>query len=116
MKSPWPQEIIPIQGARITVGRSSKGDVTVKHVAVSGTHFALHFQDGQLAVEDLDSRYGTFVNGARVKNSWLQPGDVLKFANSPSYLLKNGRLLLQEEGAGMEVRLENVGLERGGKK
>ena len=116
MKSPWPQEIIPIQGSRITVGRSSKGDVTVKHVAVSGTHFALHFQDGQLAVEDLDSRYGTFVNGARVKNSLLQPGDVLKFANSPSYLFKNGRLLLQEEGAGMEVRLENVGLERNGKK
>jgi energy-coupling factor transporter ATP-binding protein EcfA2 len=116
MKSPWPQEIVPIQGTRITVGRSSKHDVTVKHVAVSGTHFALQFQDGQLAVEDLDSRYGTFVNGARVKNSLLQPGDVLKFANSPSYLFKNGRLMLQEEGAGMEVRLENVGLERGGKK
>jgi len=116
MKSPWPKEIVPTKGARITVGRSSKGDVTVKHVAVSGTHFALHFQDGQLAVEDLDSRYGTFVNGARVKNSFLQPGDVLKFANSPSYIFKNGRLMIQEEGAGMEVRLENVGLERGGKK
>jgi len=114
MKSPWPQEIVPIQGTRITVGRSSKCDVTIKHVAVSGTHFALQFQDGQLAVEDLDSRYGTFVNGARVKNSWLQPGDVLKFANSPSYLFKNGWLQLQD--AGMEVRLENVGLERSGKK
>jgi ABC-type multidrug transport system ATPase subunit len=116
MKSPWPQEIVPIQGTRIMVGRSSKHDVTVKHVAVSGTHFALQFQDGQLAVEDLDSRYGTFVNGSRIKTSWIREGDVLKFANSPSYLFKNGRLTLQEEGAGMEVRLENVGLERGGKK
>jgi len=117
MRNPWPKEIIPIEGSRITVGRSrSKCDVAVKHIAVSGTHFALHFQDGQLAVEDLESRYGTLVNGARIKTSWLQPGDVLKFANSPSYIYKNGRLIEQDEGAGMEVRLENVGLERGGKK
>jgi len=90
--------------------------VTIKHVAVSGTHFALEFQQGHLAVADLGSRYGTFVNGARIRESPLREGDVLKFANSPGYLFKNGRLLLQEEGAGMEVRLENVGLERGGKK
>ena len=76
MKSPWPQEIVPIQGTRITVGRSSKCDVTIKHVAVSGTHFALQFIDGHLAVEDLDSRYGTFVNGSRIKTSWMREGDM----------------------------------------
>ncbi len=109
-------EILPDANARVTVGRSGKHEVTVKHVAVSGNHFALEYHEGQLAVVDLGSRYGTFVNGSRIQNAWLAEGDVLKFANSPGYLFKNGRLLLQEEGAGMEVRLENVGLERGGKK
>jgi len=89
--------------------------VTIKNAMVSGTHFQAQFQDEMVWVEDLDSKYGTFVNGAKIKTSWLQSGDVLKFANSPPYICKNGRLLLQKEG-GMEVRLENVGLERGGKK
>jgi ABC-type multidrug transport system fused ATPase/permease subunit len=116
MNSPWPSEILPAGSARITVGRSGKCDVTIKHVAVSGTHFSLRIQAGSLEVTDLDSRYGTFVNGARVKTSPLLDGDVLKFANSPPYLCEHGQLLLQDEGEGMEVRLENVGLERNGKK
>ena len=115
MKSPWPQEISSASGTRLTVGKSSKCDVTIKYVAVSRTHFQVNFQDGTVSVVDLDSKYGTFVNGARVKTGLLQEGDVLRFANSPPYICKNGRLLLQE-GAGMEVRLENVGLERNGKK
>ena len=97
MKSPWPQEILSTDGTPITVGRSGKCGVTIKHAAVSGTHFQAQSQDGMVGVVDLDSRYGTFVNGARIKTTWLKPGDVLKFANSPPYICKNGRLLLQEE-------------------
>ena len=76
MKSPWPQEIFSTEGSRITVGRSGKCDLTIKHTAVSGTHFQAQFQDGMVGVVDLDSRYGTFVNGARIKTTWLKPGDV----------------------------------------
>lgn len=116
MKNPWPQEIFSPGDTLITVGRSSKCNITVKHQAVSGTHFQLQLHDGHLSVQDLDSRYGTFINGAKVKASWIQPGDILKFANSPTYLFKNGFLRIQEQGEGMEIRLDNVGLERGGKK
>jgi hypothetical protein len=34
-------------------------------------------QDGLLVVQDLGSRHGTFVNGRRVKQSPLRPGDTL---------------------------------------
>ena len=74
MKNTWPSEISPSANTRLTVGRSSKCDVTIKHVAVSGTHFALEFNEGHLVVEDLDSRYGTFVNGGRVKKISLESG------------------------------------------
>ena len=50
MKNPWPQEIFSPGDTRITVGRSSKCDITVKHQAISGTHFQLQLQDGALWV------------------------------------------------------------------
>lgn len=40
-------------------------------------HFAVYFKDGEWWVEDLGSRYGTYLNGIRVKKARLKDGDVI---------------------------------------
>jgi len=40
-------------------------------------HFAVYFRDGVWWVEDLGSRYGTYLNGVKVKRERLREGDVV---------------------------------------
>src|SRR5687767_7320851 len=45
------------------VGRGSEADLQLDHESVSRRHAAFRGDGGQLVVEDLQSRNGTFVNG-----------------------------------------------------
>jgi len=40
-------------------------------------HFAVYYRDGEWWVEDLGSRYGTYLNGVRVRKARLKEGDVI---------------------------------------
>ncbi|WP_198970353.1 FHA domain-containing protein [Xylophilus sp. ASV27] len=63
---------------RTTLGRRPYSDVVIDNLAVSGQHAALHLgADGELAIEDLRSTNGTFVNGARVERQVLRHGDII---------------------------------------
>ena len=44
---------------------------------ISQCYCEIREQDGLLVVQDLGLRHGTFVNGRRVKQSPLRPGDTL---------------------------------------
>jgi pSer/pThr/pTyr-binding forkhead associated (FHA) protein len=52
-----------IRGDAFVVGRGGEADLQLDHESVSRRHAAFHGEDGALAVEDLQSRNGTFVNG-----------------------------------------------------
>ncbi|MBN2359860.1 MAG: sigma 54-interacting transcriptional regulator [Deltaproteobacteria bacterium] len=64
--------------ARI-IGRFAPADVTVADASLSRQHAALELRAGALWVEDLQSTNGTWVNGARVQRSRVEPGDELAF-------------------------------------
>jgi pSer/pThr/pTyr-binding forkhead associated (FHA) protein len=62
-----------------TMGRAVRTDFIVEAPLVSRVHCRLHVTpEGHLAVEDLGSTNGTFVNGRRVERATLVPGDVLR--------------------------------------
>ncbi|MDO4693772.1 MAG: FHA domain-containing protein [Eikenella sp.] len=82
--------VLPV-GKAIVVGRSRDADVVLAAPEVSGRHVRLRYDGSELAVEDLGSRNGTFVNGRRVQNTRLQAGDVLRLGpdeRSPAFKLQ----------------------------
>ena len=74
---------ITILHSPFRVGRQQDLELTLKVPIVSSIHANLIEADGQLYVEDLNSRNGTFVNGDRVtETTLLQPGDLIQFAHA----------------------------------
>ena len=113
--TPWPDQfLLPSQGITATVGRSSNCVVVLRHPSVSSQHCALHGEGDGTRLEDLNSRFGTFVNGARIKVVVLKPGDVVWFADSPHYVVKDGTLIQQSEAGGFDLELRDVGVVRQG--
>lgn len=67
-----------LPGTLKTVGRAPRADFVVDAALVSRVHCRLTLDaDNQLALEDLDSTNGTFVNGRKVVKTVLKDGDTL---------------------------------------
>jgi pSer/pThr/pTyr-binding forkhead associated (FHA) protein len=60
------------------VGRRQDCDLCVPLMVVSRRHCELNQDQGQLRLRDLGSRNGTFVNGRRVEETQLKPGDQIQ--------------------------------------
>lgn len=61
----------------VTVGRSRNCDVVVGEETVSPVHAELRHAGNIWTVRDLGSTNGTWLNGSRVREARLSPGDVL---------------------------------------
>lgn len=71
-------EAITLQKFPTTVGRHRECKLRITSRQVSRRHCVLEERDGRLAVRDLESSNGTFVNGQRIQGETiLQPGDCL---------------------------------------
>lgn len=76
---PWAGKRYPLSKIVSVIGRVPGNDVVVDDDSVSRRHAELRKSGPGFAVRDLDSANGTFVNGERVTEAPLRPGDVLKF-------------------------------------
>lgn len=72
-----PSTEISLNQLPIVLGRSSEAGIRLSDVWVSRRHCQLDQDGGALIVRDLGSKHGTFVNGARVEQAVLMPGDEL---------------------------------------
>lgn len=63
--------------AELTFGRSLNVDHHIDDPFVSRIHFVVSVSDECVTLRDADSKPGTLVNGAMVKECQLQPGDVV---------------------------------------
>jgi|GEM_PF-6652102 len=69
-------------GKPLVVGRQEGADLRVDDRSISRRHAELVFHDGGWYLNDLDSRYGTQVNGRPVKSPVrLEPGSRVVFGN-----------------------------------
>uniref|UniRef100_A0A7C2K1S2 FHA domain-containing protein n=1 Tax=Schlesneria paludicola TaxID=360056 RepID=A0A7C2K1S2_9PLAN len=71
---------IPLLKTRLVVGRRDRCDIVLDFPNVSSQHSELEFRNGYWCVRDLNSSNGTKVNGERVLEKFLQPGDTIAFA------------------------------------
>ncbi len=73
-------QIYPLQAAVINLGRRLENQIVIDDPRVSRNHAQLRAIRGQFVLFDLNSTGGTFVNGQRITQSILQPGDVISLA------------------------------------
>ena len=66
----------------LTFGRRSESDVCLTGADVSRLHAEIRAVDGRVQLKDCGSRFGTFVNGRKITECDLQPGDVVRFGQS----------------------------------
>ncbi len=66
---------IPLLKPTLVVGRRESCDIVLRFPNVSGTHCELSITDGRWTVKDLNSSNGTKVNGTRISEGQLDPGD-----------------------------------------
>ncbi len=73
-------EPIPLVGDRTVIGRRDSCDIRLPYPNVSSVHCELTFRGGHWHITDLNSTNGVKVNGARVQERQLMPGDEITIA------------------------------------
>jgi S1-C subfamily serine protease len=89
-------------------GRSDSADFVIASDVVSALHCELTITGGSYRLKDLDSSNGTFVNGDRISEVKLKPGDTVHMGTA-AFVLTNGRLERQSSRDVSATRAEPVG-------
>jgi hypothetical protein len=89
-------EIFQLDGKIVRIGLNKENDLVINHPQVSQEHAQLRLVNGQYTIFDLNSTEGTFVNGVKVSQSLLSPGDVISLGGLPVVFGIENRLGLDE--------------------
>ncbi len=71
------QHHLPLREPVVNIGRSQENQVVLDSPYVSRHHAQLRARNGRYVLFDLSSKGGTLVNGVRIRQHILRPGDVL---------------------------------------
>jgi hypothetical protein len=63
---------------RTTIGRVEDNTFQIADASVSSHHCEVHLRGAEIFIRDLNSTNGTFINDAKVAESILKPGQVLR--------------------------------------
>lgn len=92
-------ELVPLEGARTTLGRDGVNDVGLDHPTVSALHAVIERYGVWFVLRDLGSSNGTFVNNERlVGEQRLRSGDEIR--------LGEARLVYRTEGVAAQEGTE----------
>lgn len=78
---------VPVRIVPFHIGRLGDNQLTLRDNRISRRHARIVAEDDGYFVEDLNSRYGVFVNGVRVQRHSLRHGDRISFGFEDSYQL-----------------------------
>jgi adenylate cyclase len=90
---------IPLIRSSLVIGRRESCDICLRLPNVSGIHCELTNKDGYWYLRDLGSTNGVKVNGTRVMQKLLHPGDKITIAKrhwTIEYTLKAGKRAMEE--------------------
>ena len=65
----------PLPSTVTIIGRKHDCDLCIPLMGVSRRHCEINQDNGRLKIRDLDSRNGTYLNGKKVSESLINPGD-----------------------------------------
>lgn len=73
-------DTIPLIKKNLMIGRRESCDIVLRFANVSAHHCQLTCENGYWYVKDLNSRNGTKVNGKRIQQKRIDPGDTFSVA------------------------------------
>ena len=109
---------VPLIRELLTVGRRESCDICMPFPNISGMHCELSFRNGYWYIRDLNSTNGIKVNGVRVADKLLHPGDDISIGKrryTIQYNLPADGHVLEEETSDDILKhslLERAGLEK----
>ena len=106
-----PPVFVAITDEPVVLGRSGKVSCRLPHPTVSRRHATLRRSPGGLAVEDHQSRFGTFVNGVRIGSTRLQTGDRIRFGAVLTYRVQAGGLSLEIAAQGLSLQASGLAVD-----
>jgi pSer/pThr/pTyr-binding forkhead associated (FHA) protein len=68
----------PMKSSVTIIGRRKDCDMQIPLMLVSRRHAQLHVEDNNLILRDLNSSNGTFLNGEKISETTVNPGDFIK--------------------------------------
>ncbi len=77
--------IFDLVDKEVQIGRSKENDIEVDDISSSRRHCRIFKSGAHWAIEDLQSRNGTIVNGILIRRHELQPGDCIEIGKSRVY-------------------------------
>jgi len=75
--------IFPLEQRVVNIGRRPDNHLAIDDPRVSRLHAQLRAMGGRYVIFDLDSGGGTWVNGRRIRQQALAPGDVISLSGAP---------------------------------
>jgi len=82
----------PLVGSVTTLGRQPDCDLQVPLGKISRQHCEVHIEKNKVTLKDLQSVNGTFINGKKIAQQELKPGDVIDLANAIKFMIQiNGQ-------------------------
>ena len=69
--------VFPITAERVSIGSDPSNELSIYDVSIASTHCLITRHGDSVAVTDLESGQGTFVNGVPVRERILQDSDTL---------------------------------------
>jgi hypothetical protein len=75
--------VVPLDQVVVNIGRRPDNHLVIDDLRVSRLHAQLRAVQGRYVIFDLDSAGGTWVNGKRVTQQTLLPGDVISLSGLP---------------------------------
>jgi len=76
-------KVFPLKNSVVNIGRRLDNQLVIDDPRISRSHAQLRAIKGRFVIFDLNSTGGTFVNGQRISQSVMYPGDVISLAGVP---------------------------------
>jgi pSer/pThr/pTyr-binding forkhead associated (FHA) protein len=89
-------QTLPLEHRLLVIGRTEGADLVFPDATVSSRHAIIFKVGGKRYVRDLDSRTGTFLNGEKIHQHEIKPGDELRVGEATLKLTKPATTVIEE--------------------
>jgi ABC-type multidrug transport system ATPase subunit len=103
------------QGRVFRIGRDKNADLVLSNAGVSRNHAEIRITESGPKINDLNSRYGTRVNGVMITECVLAQGDRIEFGPI-IYEILAGSLRCVQQVDGFSLKVQGLSLSHGNKK
>ncbi len=112
-----PHDTLSLGEKTLVLGRDPQCDLTVDHPTISWHHARLTRSGDAVAIEDLGSTNGTFVNGRRVRDrAAVEVGDVVALGSSTLRLRAPDQLERRDQQGNVTIEVRELAVDVPGKR